>query len=194
MINAWEITKFDRTDTELEEFILFAVCVANKRADVTAVKLEQFLSYIPGKASPFAKIEMMELQNKLYPNIVKTKFGQYRRIYSAMRHLCFLAEDVKSLLDVDVLDATPGVGPKTARFVVLHSVPNVQYAVLDTHILKFLRERGYKTPASTPSGKSQYAKLEKAFIEEARQAGYKDLAAFDLLIWKRYALGQSPVI
>lgn len=52
------------------------------------------------------------------------------------------------------------------------------------HILKFLKDKGYKVPASTPTGK-KYKTIEGYFLKEADKSGLS-VADFDLKIWKEY--------
>jgi thermostable 8-oxoguanine DNA glycosylase len=68
---------------------------------------------------------------------------------------------------------------------VLHSRPDQQIAVLDTHILKWLREQGYNVPKATPP-KARYTIIEKDFLTECDKAG-KTPAELDLEIWKSYS-------
>lgn len=46
MIDPKNITNFDRTDNELEEFALFAIAVAGKSAKTIAPALDRTLKYI----------------------------------------------------------------------------------------------------------------------------------------------------
>jgi thermostable 8-oxoguanine DNA glycosylase len=69
----------------------------------------------------------------------------------------------------------------------MHSRPNQNYAALDTHILKHLREKGYEAPATTPPPGERYRNLEKIFIQEAQKASMT-VAAYDLHIWNSYAM------
>jgi endonuclease III len=86
---------------------------------------------------------------------------------------------------IEELESVYGVGSKTARFFVLHSRPDANVACLDTHILKWLNEKGYNVPKSTPS-KKKYSEIEKLFLQEAiiHQMTPADL---HLTIWKSYA-------
>jgi thermostable 8-oxoguanine DNA glycosylase len=68
----------------------------------------------------------------------------------------------------------------------LHTRPNLRIAALDTHMMTFLREKGYTTLDNTPSNPNVYKQLEKIFIEEADKAG-KTVADFDLAIWNKYS-------
>ena len=82
------------------------------------------------------------------------------------------------------LEAIPGIGPKTSRFFLLHTRPNQEIAVLDTWILKYLKNAGYNAPKATPSGK-KYLELEKNFLFEARKNNMKP-ADFDIYIWRNF--------
>lgn len=93
-------------------------------------------------------------------------------------------DDNADLLDLEDLEAIPGIGPKTARCFLIHSRPDQQYAGLDTHVLKFLRDKGHEVPASTPTGK-KYKELEKVFLQYAAESGMT-VADFDLAIWNQY--------
>jgi len=79
-----------------------------------------------------------------------------------------------------------GVGPKTARFFLVHSRPDQEYVILDTHVLAWLKEKGVDVPKSTPSGES-YLRIEKVALCLFRAYFGKslDLAAIDLLIWRK---------
>jgi len=88
------------------------------------------------------------------------------------------------------LEQIPGVGPKTARFFVLHSQPNARGAALGTHILKVLKASGIpNVPKSTPSGK-EYDRLERAYLEICNVHNVNP-AQFDLAIWRHYSEGYA---
>lgn len=86
---------------------------------------------------------------------------------------------------VEDLEAIPGIGPKTSRFFLLWTRPGVEFAALDTHVLKWLREQGYDAPKATPTGR-KYQELEKAFLDEARKRG-KTARELDEEIWTAYS-------
>ena len=117
----------------------------------------------------------------LRSNLEKVKIGQYSRIEMVFKQICVL--DAKNL-KLPELESIYGIGPKTARFFLLHSFPDQNYAVLDTHILAWMREvRKYQVPKSTPSGK-KYLELEGWFLFEAH---LRDMtpAELDILIWNQ---------
>lgn len=164
MIRPEELTRFHRTDHELEEFLLFCIMVANKPAYVTADKLKSFLSWLGTCqcCSPFTFVRTL-IDLRLLRNALRdVRTGQYKRIHAAFRGVvkidpryCTLEE----LLDV------PGIGPKTARLFLLHSRPDQQLASLDTHVLKFLRQQRVRNvPRSTPPEGPTYRRLERAFL------------------------------
>lgn len=212
-IDVNDITKFDRTDAELEEFLLLCIVVAGKVAHIQGRKLAGFLdgasrlaAYVTGHFGP--------------PNepIPRTPFGYLRAImdYSTVK-----AKDVRIMLEnfklspynklehlftklpraelnlrtctLEQLRAFPGIGPKTARMFLLHSRRDAQHAVLDVHILRFLREelRMRKVPRNTPGEGKTYSRLEKRFVEFAASSG-KTPADLDLEIWLRYSRKEKP--
>lgn len=182
MIDPQNITDYNRTDAELEELLLFAAAVTAKTAVVVAKQLDNFLSGAPG-STPFKKVENMIGADALVGNMKTAKLGQYKRLEKAFTQIVKLNPRTCT---VDDLEKVHGIGPKTARFFILHSRPNQRVAALDTHMMTFLREKGYTTLDNTPSSSKVYKDLEKIFIEEADKAG-KSVAEFDLSIWNKYS-------
>lgn len=186
MIDPYNVTKFDRTDEELEEFLLFCIFVANKPAKRTADVLERFLG---GTKEPFERVKSYALHHTLGDMLRLVKSGQYTRLERCLTELVMSGINLKKCSAKD-LEEISGIGPKTARYFILHSRPNAKVACLDTHILKFLREQGIENvPKSTPTGK-KYRELEKIFIKKANECG-KSIADFDLSIWKKYTKSEK---
>lgn len=184
MVDPTIITKFDRTKEQLEELLLFCILVAGKTASIQAKKLEEFLHKDNLKKSPFEILNHYNKKGILLDKIKDSKLGQYRRLEKAFVEV--LGLDVNNCT-IEQLEAITGIGPKTARFYILHSRINQKVAVLDTHVLKWLRdELGIHTPKSTPSSK-RYLELEKAFLNYC-QIHKKDPAKFDLEIWNKYSI------
>lgn len=103
----------------------------------------------------------------------------------AKTFLCLVRKDFNlKTCTLEDLESIPGIGPKTARCFLIHSRPNQQYAGLDTHVLKFLRDKGHEVPKATPTGK-KYVELEKIFLKYVAESGMS-VADFDLLIWNDY--------
>jgi len=183
MINPKTVTNFERTQDELEEFLLFTIIVAGKNAFQQAEKLNEFLKY-RGDMSPLAYIRWLDSQNPEYIDrmLRQVKMGQYNRIGSAFRAVAnFFSVNSNITVSVPLLECIRGIGMKTARFFFMHTLPNQQYACLDTHILKWLGEKGFEVPKQTPRG-DKYLHLEKVFLDFCTQYG-KTPADMDLGIW-----------
>ncbi len=169
--------------SQLEWWVLFGICVANKPAKVTERKMRAFMEMGSMTLPPFDAVQVMIEEGKLGRNLRKARFGQYTRINRAFRHAVRL--DVGNL-SVEVLEAVPGIGPKTARMIMLYSRPGVEAVPLDTHVLKFLRSLGHKASASTPAAGPTYRRLESAFIAEARRR-HVSVRELDTQVWTSYA-------
>lgn len=187
MVNPKEVTKFNRTKAELEEFLLFSIVAAGKPAFQQARKLEEFLAPFRNAGhSPFSAIRQMDMYDTLSVLLESVKIGQYNRITTAFRGVANLFEgshEHSPLQSVQIkhLECIKGIGMKTARFFVMHSRPNQQLACLDTHILAWLKDKGHDVPKATPNGK-KYLELEKIFLAYCQEQN-KLPADLDLEIW-----------
>lgn len=187
MIDPTKITNYNRTEAELEEFLLFCIMVAGKNAKQTAKKLDEFLHVSNMlNQSPFDYLndKLKGIGLDLNFVIKECKLGQYKRLEKAFTGILQFKNRLKEV-SVEELESVSGIGSKTSRFFVLHSRPNQQLAVLDTHILKWMDAQGYDVPKSTPP-KGRYALIEKQFLTECAKAG-KTPAELDLEIWKSYS-------
>ena len=193
-IDPYNITNYDRTKNELECFLLFCIVVAGKTAYIQARKLDEFLTSIntrlmmPEHIGPFQSLISADQHGILMQEIQKAKLGQYKKIYSAFKYITSIKIDLKNTT-TEELELIPGVGMKSSRFFLLHS--DIKYknkiAILDTHILKFIKENiDDKAPKSTPTIKVTYKYWEDLFLYwcEVRN---KNVADFDLEVWKLYA-------
>lgn len=164
---------------------MFAILVAGKGAEMQAKKLDQFLSYYPScNHSPFRYLEHIIANYCLTKEMMRHKLGQYNRVGHAFKEILKFKGKLKKVT-IEELESIKGIGSKTARFFVLHSRADAKVAVLDVHILKWMREQGYSAPKQTPT-KKRYAILEKQFLTEAwkREMNPADL---DLMIWKSFS-------
>jgi thermostable 8-oxoguanine DNA glycosylase len=175
-------TNYDRTPRELELFFLFTIFVANKPAMITAEKLTNIFGHITRMPREYLKWLGPARRMNLWRH---HRLGQYKRIEGAVAASLGLRLDVCT---VNHLTAIPGIGNKTARFFLLHSRRAACYAVIDTHILKYLRAKGFSAPASTPSTNSQYEILECLWLNEIKHDFPGMTAAeADLAIWRKYS-------
>lgn len=184
LIDSHDITNYNRTDEELELFWLFGVLVAGKNSKVQAGKLASFLRN-DIDLSPFEYISHMITCGYLRDQMEEYKLGQYNRIEQCFYESLYI--DLRNAT-VEDYEGITGVGPKTARFFVLHTREDDHHAVLDTHILRWMREElGVPTPKNTPSGK-RYAELEAVYLKYCDDNNL-DPADLDLKIWNKYSKG-----
>jgi thermostable 8-oxoguanine DNA glycosylase len=184
VIDPKNITDYNRTDNELQTFWLFCILVAGKNSDTTSRALTKIISDLVPWDNPFDGIKRIGYEG-LKDILQKHKTGQYNRIARAIWQS--LDVDLKTC-SVEDLTNIYGVGPKTARFFLLHSREFCDEIVLDTHILKYLREYCgiVDAPMNTPQNSEQYtkyAKICKEFIEKDFPG--LSLAQADLLIWSK---------
>lgn len=191
MIDPYNITDYTRTQAELEEFILFCVVVAGKTANVQARLLDNFLNLVSG--TPFDSIRKMKSAGTLGSNLREAKLGQYRKIETAFIELVSGNLDLTTCTISD-LEKIHGIGPKTSRFFIVHSRVNQQHAIIDTHILKFLRDTLHLdvVTKSTPSSPALYSRLENAFLAHCKAVG-KSPADLDLEIWRFYSTNKQKI-
>lgn len=180
-IDPKNITNFKRTQEELELFWIFCILVAGKNADWAALKINDLLKNKKQHQTPleYLKENHTDLNNILVAN----KVGQYRRIQKAIEGSFDLNLRTATL---DELLGIFGIGPKTARFFILHTREDAECAVLDTHILKWMSKIVHESidvPTSTPPVR-EYSKWENIAIK-LMKSFYKgiSLAEADLLIW-----------
>ena len=200
MVNPYVITNYNRTQHELQEFLLFTIGVAGTTAYIQAQKLDQFLKSVntrlmmPDNISPFQSLKNAHRQGILLQEIHKAKLGQYKKIYSAFIYIIEHSVNLDRTNPVE-LEMIPGVGMKTSRFFLLHSDINYKdnIAILDTHILKFIKENiDDLAPKSTPTNSNKYKYWEDLFLIWC-QKNKKNTAEFDLEIWKSYARKNKEV-
>lgn len=183
MVDPTDVTKFDRNDHDLQEFWLFCLSVAGKSAATQVRNLDAFLRAAPG-TTPFDKISRLIAAGRLREALVDARMGQYRRLVRSLTES--LSLDLRTCTVAD-LEAIHGVGPKTARMLVMHSRPGQRVAALDTHLLKFLRANGHPdAPKGTPASPKVYRRYEEAFLALADASGM-GIAEFDLEIWRSLA-------
>jgi thermostable 8-oxoguanine DNA glycosylase len=197
MVDAKYATKFDRNDNELEEFLIFCVCVANKDATRTAKSVHELLAYLQNFAKVIGFHTVSPLQSIILYSIYHTGDNLRNLLYTykitphVNKTIALLEVIAKKInprtCTVEDLEAIKGIGSKTARYFLLHSRPGLRLAVLDTHILKWLRDQGVNTPKSTPpKGSARYKELELTFLALADKLG-KSPAELDLAIWNEYS-------
>jgi endonuclease III len=201
MVDPHNPIKFDRTKSELEEWFLFSIIVAGKRASFGSEKAERVINESRSFADQvgiecgkmpldallaLARREVNSGLKLVRPLLMKVRTGKYDSLSKAFIYLAENPLDF-STCTLDDLEKIPGVGPKTARMFLLHSRSDQQYAALDTHILAHLRENGIDAPKATPSSSRKYKQLEDEFLKLAESKGMTP-SDYDIMIWKEKTL------
>lgn len=188
MINPAEVTNYNRTQYELEEFILFCINVAGKKSAIEAPKLEVFIERaknITKETTPFNCIRKLIKLGRLQEIMHWAKLSPYSQRFNS--YVAVVAIKDLQTVTLNRLLQVPGVGLKTARFFLSHSREDFDEPMLDTHILRFLRDQGYSgAPKSTPSNVGIYNYYANVFKMFARTLG-KSVTDLDLEIWKKYS-------
>ena len=182
VVDPKQVTDYNRTDNELQTFWLFCILVAGKNSDTTSRALTKIVGDLTPWDNPFDGIRRIGFEG-LQDILRKHKTGQYDRITRAIWHS--LDINLKTC-SVEDLTKIHGVGPKTARFFLLHSREFCEEIVLDTHILRWMREKcGVENvPDNTPQNSGRYNEL-SAICRDLMEQNYPglSLAKIDLLIW-----------
>lgn len=180
MINPTSVTDYNRGDAELQAFWIFCIFVAGKNSDRAGDCVKKFLAKYHDRL-PFEALRELG-ETGIHNLLVVNKVGQYRRMTMAIMESLDL--NLRTCTLQDLLNIY-GVGNKTARFFLLHSRPDMNLAVLDTHILAWLRDRQVlDVPKATPTKPSEYARLEMIFLEMTKRIyPHMSPANIDLIIW-----------
>ena len=178
--------KFNRTDAELEGFFLFCICVAGKNADRTVKAINRLFK---PTQRPTYFLRRLCKTKKLHGKLKEQGFGQYSRIEGAIHQWLDSKLNLRTCT-IEELEQIHGIGPKTARMFVSLTRPKTNVAILDVHILRWLRSKGIDAPAQTPTGK-RYLALETKYLALAKKE-HRDPITMDYEIWKESRSAIQP--
>ena len=188
MIDAYDVTRFDRTERELQEYLMFCLAVAGKKATVIASKLNELLTPMQPGEDPFSYVLRLQSHGLLEAELMRVRMGKYSLLRHAYPTIAMRFSGRLSSVPISELETVKGIGPKTARYFALHSRARPgDIAVIDTHVMKYLRHLGHPVPDRLPT-RSNYRRLENLMIAAARSSGM-GMADFDLAVWSHYASG-----
>lgn len=172
-----------------ELVMLFSIMAAGKSADRTSDALNYMMHTLPG-STPFDKIRRMVKRHDALEKLKTFCIGQHNRILKAFREV--VEYDVDSTPpDPEKLRQIPGIGLKTSRFVALVYDRSLKLAVLDTHVLKFLRNQlEIDAPTGTPASMKVYDRLSRPIIRLAELLGMT-CGDLDLVLWRLGKEGKS---
>lgn len=173
-------TQFDRTMSQLQYFLVFCAFVAGKSSKTQSVKANEMFEDLNYPEHPFDVFSNMS-EREIRDLLEKHKIGQYNRLTKCLYDLSRASLNLNTC-SCEELEKIPGIGFKTSRFFVVHSRENANYAVLDTHILAWLREYYPSSPKSTPSNLKQYLFWENLFLDKCVEMN-KTPSKLDFEIW-----------
>ena len=178
-------TNFNRTTEELELFLLFCVLVAGKNATTTSLMLERLLKYgqkYAPNGTPFQIIKAIDTSSDdLAETMRGIGFGCFNIKSKSLRYLVRCGLNLNTCT-ADQLEGLHGIGMKTSRYFILHSRRNAQVACLDTHLRRWLSEKGYDVPKTLT--RKKYLELEKAFLKIAKTKNISP-CDLDLQLWNK---------
>ncbi len=181
-----------------DAFFIFALLVAGRGARGMVPKLEALLAHrtrwpTPRELERPGRMVRRWWKAGLIDGMLRgVGTGQYGRIGGALGWWAATGLDVASGgLTVEELERVPGVGPKSSRFFMLYRRPRVRVAVLDRHILHFLRDCGVRgVPVGTPGKGATYDRLEGEVLRRADALGVGP-DVMDDWIWRHFSRGDD---
>ena len=195
MINPKKVTDYNRNQWQLQEFLIYCICVAGKRSEIESPKVRKFcmdarfgFNLLPFELiRKLLRVASVEADG-LKQHLKKYKISPYTQRYNSFKDVVTLLPDDLSEVTIDDLQKVRGISTKTSRFFLTHSREDFDEPVLDTHILRFLKDEGHDVPDSTPQNPNVYAKIAKIFSSIA-QAQKKSVTDLDLEVWTKYSYG-----
>lgn len=184
LITDENLINFRRTRKELEIFWLYCGFSVGKNRAQAQRALAALLDMGRGK-TPFDRIRYLIQNGTLRKCLEATRIGAWNRLER------FLRQSVTQPLDlvnasVDQLQSIHGIAAAKSRLFVLCTRENARCAVLDRHILSFLRDKGHSVPESTPGSKKEYERIERLWLAEVDKSGLTP-AQFNLKRWRERA-------
>lgn len=198
MIDPKKVTNYKRNEFQLQEWLLYCIMVAGKKSEIETKKLDAFFNDLDSRTgqSPFNFIRKLLKTSSviwvdgLMEHLSKNKIAPYKQRYNSFVDVVTLLPDNLSKVTIDDLQKVRGISTKTSRFFLTHSREDFDEPVIDTHILKFLRDEGYEVPESTPQNPKIYAVAANYFRDIAKLRR-KTVTELDLEIWTKYSYGKA---
>tara|TARA_B000000557_G_scaffold77247_1_gene61869 strand:- start:16061 stop:16654 length:594 start_codon:yes stop_codon:yes gene_type:complete len=196
MIDPKKVTDYNRNEWQLQEFLIYCICVAGKKSEIESPKVRKFCTdpRFGFGLTPFQLIRKLLSVSSvegdgLMQHLKKHKIAPYQQRYNSFKDIVTLLDKDLREVTIDELQEVRGISTKTSRFFLTHSREDFDEPVLDTHILRFLSDFGYNdVPKSTPQNPKVYERLSKLFRSIARFEG-KSVTDFDLEVWTKYSYG-----
>lgn len=166
---------------ELQWKLIYSILVAGKSAKFVDGKMQILFSETD---MPFEIIKMYICVNQLEWLLRDCKTGNYTKLLKCLPEIVKLDPATCTLEDLEKIH---GIGPKTSRFFMLWTRPGFRAAALDTHVLKWFRDNGFKNvPKTTPSSRKIYEQWEELFLYIADKMRMTP-RELDEKIWSEYS-------
>lgn len=171
-------------DATLMWFAVFGLTVAGHKAKTTMGCIAKFVAFGPKleSESPYEYILRLDRERRLEAAVRASGFGNFRKNTLGLRDLANRGVEAIREGTFHSLRTIHGVSFKTAAFILAYT-RGAKVAVLDTHILQWLRSLGHDVPRATPQSRASYERISSIFFKEAEARGTTP-AALDLQIWK----------
>ena len=166
------------SEVELKWRLIYALIVAGKSARFANEAVARLRALVPADRDP------LRFLAERPETFRAARTGKYDLLAKAVEDLRGVRIDFRRCAP-DLLETIRGIGPKTSRFFIAWTRPDARVAVLDRHVLRWLRARGHDVPEETPPPR-RYAEIERTFLEEADRRG-KTPRELDLEIWSEAA-------
>lgn len=217
------VTNYQRSPEEHQEFLTFTAATAGKDARMTARQLGRAWSSLryqevarrtraARRADPstpprahferavadvkkLSPYEVLGTAQNLQGTLHRAGVTPHTQRAASFRHLAAHVPHPEQAGLTDLMQ-TPGISQKSARFYLLHSRPGEKHAVLDRHILHWMRGHGVETPTNTPNDPRKYEALQQHYFRLADEhtrpgatcahcahAGTASPADLDFKIW-----------
>jgi endonuclease III len=185
---------FDNAEFDRQAKLLYALVVAGKSANFADKALREFLRYISIDCGlladhlyaglPFDMLRQLQSRPDIIARSLRqAKTGNYTKLNKAIADILAMKALNLETATPEQLEKIHGMGPKSSRFFIVWTRPNAPYAVLDTHVLRWMAFQGYTVPQATPQNRKMYACIEQLFLAEAKKRG-KTPRQLDMEIWE----------
>jgi thermostable 8-oxoguanine DNA glycosylase len=127
---------------------------------------------------------MLTTPLKVGGRLVRYRFAKQRsrQLGECLERIADIDEDALDDIPLrDALTRLPGIGPKTASWIVRNRRASDEVAILDVHIVRACAHMGIFVAGATPA--KDYARLESRFIRFCRAAEIR-ASLLDALMWR----------
>lgn len=193
-VDPYRLDQYRHCTAARQEALLYCLSSPGRTAWVQARNLWLFLRMYPagndGTHMPYESV--VAAMPDMHKAMQRCGFGNRSQLMRSWWHaVSHVDVDKPEHLTVANLVKIPYCSSKTARLVVENLVPECdrvpedrRIAILDTHVLGWLREHGHPyAPRTSPQTEGEYRRWEGAWLE-LRDAGVADR---DLELWKSLA-------